>query len=590
MAKSSQQLSFWDLHLEKLVLAGALLFLVWAVARWGLSSPQTFQVRDKQGRETQVQADRADRAIQEYIQTVYEKINKYRPEAPTPPKFDDILKKMLDHPLPEGLQQLATGTPLNKGSFVLAPTAPGFASNLDAFRKGLGKPPAPQARAMIELPDQTGALKEVPTFRAAGWYDLNGLKSRWLPLLAKTPIAPRPFCMGREFQIEEQINGAWRKVPVKEQRRTPGEKDITPPATSIPNFDGSNSEAITTAMGIFGKSKRLEYELQPAYWDIWTQTGKIPWWDTESSFPRELWGNFAQAVRAPAGPEGATEAPAVVQQVPTAMPSFEHQGKLNRYLAWIHNTGIRYNRPYRCRVRWTFLNPLLAQKEEFLDEGNKQDNQPAILTSDWSDWSQPVSIGRKVEFFLTGSHPATGELTVTVFTQYLLQWVRTPFRGIRPGKSIGGSATVSLVDPATGVKVQREVDFNTGAVSIEQNYSVQVETQAGFERNTEELTYLDSDGKLKSRTRYFDGNCHRLKELEKLASQSFKFDSTPDPAHTPPGPRPRAVIRTPRDPKQPGPSETPSPGDEEISDEDAAERYRQEQIRKEREARKKNGG
>ncbi|MFW6061779.1 MAG: hypothetical protein ACOC93_03120, partial [Planctomycetota bacterium] len=189
-------------------------------------------------------------------------------------------------------------------------------------------------------------------------------------------------------------------------------------------------------------------------------------------------------------------------------PEYETQIDNGELLIWAHDTSLKPGQTYRYRLRVELVNPLLGIPEELEDSS---DASVETIASNWSDWSEQISVGYPTQFFLTGQDPRSEQVIVTIFTKELGQTVEQPF-AVRQGQSIGDTHTVRVVNPVTGVSEDRKCDFTTGAVTVQLDFDKPVQS-AGISGmstgTTSEMFYVDDQQELRTRLRARDINSER---------------------------------------------------------------------------------
>jgi len=182
---------------------------------------------------------------------------------------------------------------------------------------------------------------------------------------------------------------------------------------------------------------------------------------------------------------------------------------------WFHDTNLKEGMTYSYQLRLVLVNPLLGR---FQDVANKDDAKVKFVRTPWSQWSDPVSVKRPTEFFLVGSAPPMGTVTVEVFTQQWGQWVSHRFR-IGQGQPIGEEVRKKLLRLDGDDQKETLVNFKTGAITVSFNFKKRQQIPGtDFFRTTTELLYLDARGKLRTRTQ--DDLLQRCKELRNEVLQT----------------------------------------------------------------------
>lgn len=212
----------------------------------------------------------------------------------------------------------------------------------------------------------------------------------------------------------------------------------------------------------------------------------------------------------PPGGEGATGlAPtADAQNIPGTVWS-------SKPFIWAHDLTVQPGKTYRYRLKVTMYNRLAGLPIRLL---NPADARVIEMTSDWSDWSPPVTVSPTVEWYLTGGGGlGGGSASATVFK--ILPGdrpLKSAFK-VEAGQPIGQTAEVALLPGAP----KQPVDFSTGAVllevrnkeSIPQPYNKQGMLDWTM-ADTTLIVYRDPAGNVVSRTLLQDKANQRLKDLE----------------------------------------------------------------------------
>lgn len=178
--------------------------------------------------------------------------------------------------------------------------------------------------------------------------------------------------------------------------------------------------------------------------------------------------------------------------------------------AWFHDTRLAQGMTYSYRFRMVLVNPLLGR---FKDVTNEADAKIQTLKTPWSNWSESVAVKRPTEFFMVGSAEQMGTVKVEVFTQRWGQRVSHLFP-VRQGEPIGGDVPKELLRLGTGELVSTVVSFKTGAVAVSFDFKKKQRIPGtNIERTTTELLYLDTNGRLRTRTKLADESSQRYNDL-----------------------------------------------------------------------------
>jgi len=165
---------------------------------------------------------------------------------------------------------------------------------------------------------------------------------------------------------------------------------------------------------------------------------------------------------------------------------------------WAHDLSAEPGRTYRYRLRIDVLNAYSMSPRDLADP---RDAEKTILASDWSEWSDPVTVRPDTIFFLSQANPgegATGTAIVNLYKWAGGEWHNLPRRKFEVGQPIACDdrkagridTQVTLVEVAADVK--RPVCIKPrrdGSFDIRPDEVVQVMVVAGpngevWERNT----------------------------------------------------------------------------------------------------------
>ncbi|MFW6132938.1 MAG: hypothetical protein ACOC8F_03515 [Planctomycetota bacterium] len=179
---------------------------------------------------------------------------------------------------------------------------------------------------------------------------------------------------------------------------------------------------------------------------------------------------------------------------PTPVPTLARQldSPDGTLLVWFHDTdNLQAGRTYRWRYRLVLANPLLTYDTEVRDPAEAQQR---FIETAWSAWSQEASAPEVAEIFVTGGSTSLQTAYVTVFRQVRGQTVEARF-SVAPGQQIGAPQSKDLLDPLTGERIRRDVDFATGAVVVARDLDKPIRRK-GRTTDTIEVTYVDAKGQL----------------------------------------------------------------------------------------------
>lgn len=164
---------------------------------------------------------------------------------------------------------------------------------------------------------------------------------------------------------------------------------------------------------------------------------------------------------------------------------------------WVHDDTVQSGKTYRYRVRYKMQNPIYG-----LFNVSRPENltEQFALTSEWSQWSQPVGLDSLVRYFVYSTRPNTNSVNFEVFKWENGIWQSEIFQNLQPGDMIGG----------VRVKNNVQVDFTTGVTIVD------IREDARRERF---ILLVDAQGNLLTRNFRLDQNNAEYRELREKARQ-----------------------------------------------------------------------
>ena len=505
MAKTDE-VSFLGQHVEKIVFGACVLGILYAIFHWVLSAPERADV-PAPDRKATLPHEVDGKLLAKADELVSMTDSGTGGDMPTVPPYSRIVKRLRGRPFAEGLTMTDLGTPRQ------ARVAP---EKLEARRSvGLADmtevipaPSAPKVAGGAELLKRDEKY-DVFAFHGVVEFPRAKLLENWRKKLEGTALpGTRAVVAGVAVQRREVLaDGAAGQATDIPRISMPDKTGQPPKPVKIPDYTGKNAQEVRQAIGMLGKDARQTAILQPAYWPVWSDGA----W--------HKWNSLAPWAVAPPAEPGAADA----SRTSPAAPQEANTGILTMHF---HDTGVAVERKYQYRTRLTLVSPLLTQDEAVKDA---PDAVEPFVTSQWSEWSAEVSIARTARFFVTGAFAGKKQLTVTVFTQSLGQWVSQKF-SIRAGEPIGGVENKVVVNPATAKEVAMDVNFSTGAVAVDLDFAKQILSRTGRLRPTQELVYLEN-GRLMSQVRVLDldGNDPRqelFKDFQKRVDEAAQSART----------------------------------------------------------------
>jgi len=198
--------------------------------------------------------------------------------------------------------------------------------------------------------------------------------------------------------------------------------------------------------------------------------------------------------------------------------------KLPAQQVWAHDAKIGSlagGTTFQYRLRVRLLNVLAGAPHKF----DKPENAAVLLiTGEWSDPSDPVTIAPSVEYFVTGEDPKDKEISLDFFRWYLGVWLK-PERRIKVGigQTISDRQRVKApgIDDPDVVETP-EVDFTADAVVIDVDLDRPVRERKagttpkgvrfGAPASATAAVLMDSQGRLTERFVLVDKNHPSKKE------------------------------------------------------------------------------
>jgi hypothetical protein len=475
MAKTDN-VSFLERHVEKVVLAVCLLLLGAAAFHWLLASAVSMTVigRGGKARIQNVSPGEVDEILSEAAQSVRQTWDEASIPVKAVPKYAGRTQSLLPIRLAqrEEVDLALPGLPLHMERIEHAgPTT----VRLEDVVAAMPVPPKPIVEGYTELPRKkvSTGLEDVRVARGVDIYPVQELADAWNKVLAPViPILQTVRVVGHGVVVEVQEllpGGQWSPARTVTCEVAPkvDEQGKTVQQPVIPDFDGKNYQIVRDTRDALGQSLWQEHVVRPEYYQIYL-AGRGGWVDWRVHLPK-------------------------------AMP------QAGQAAVWFHDDKtMKVGRTYRYRVSLAFVNPLLSY-EDAVSKKSVADARQKLVETKPSEWSDPMVTRRDVDFFLTGAGRTTGNLTVTVFAYKWGQRVQETFR-IKPGDPIGGKKKVQLHYPLgqPGEKRGVEVDYSTGAVSLRFDFGKVLWRKGTVTVRTSELLYIDKDGKLNCRIQALD--------------------------------------------------------------------------------------
>ncbi len=150
-----------------------------------------------------------------------------------------------------------------------------------------------------------------------------------------------------------------------------------------------------------------------------------------------------------------------------------------------HDMGAVPGHTYQYRMRYEVLNNFAGRPGELKDPAQAQ---RVTLVSDWSPETRPLEVSSDVYYFLTKADPKKEEVTVTVFKKTRAGWKNNDYK-VQAGEKIGRKEKRG---PNKGV------DFTTNVLCVDIDFTKTDPAPDG--KRTVAMQYVDEeDGQLRER-------------------------------------------------------------------------------------------
>lgn len=485
MAKVDE-FSFYEKHIEKLVLLAGLILLGLAVNYWVLSSPLTFQLIGPTGTgKTVVGPEKADQVLHQAALAIRARTAHYPPNVGPLPKYAGETTKL----------RLIEPAEAN----AVALTLPGRAIRLEST-SDQDKGPTLEAvtKAIVAMPELTVTATEVVPEKepaadaivASG--ELTFPRARqlqeWASVLPKDRFQPSLIVHEVIVRVQEMLpNGQWsepRKVTPAMRPAKPASAGAAAPAApetqEIPAYNGNNQKEVQAAVLALAEPERQRRITQGEYYRVWTlESG---WQDLRAG---------SELKAAPAD---------------------------DLKIVFHDDSTMKPGKSYRYSVQLELVNPLLGRKDELAAKSAGDAKVKYILTK-FSEWSAPVAVSRQTNFFVTSESRTTQQVKATVYARVLNQVVAHEFQ-LAVGDPIGSVVSKPVFDPVAKAQRSIPVDFRTNCTALEFRFEAQAVKGAVFRNNAFMLVYLDPQGEVRTRFLAWDQESDRHKALKEAAERA----------------------------------------------------------------------
>jgi hypothetical protein len=274
MAKSDE-VGFFEQHVEKIVLGVCILAFVVVLYGWVLNSPREIEVVTGMGKETVTPAE-VDSRLAEAAKRVWDLYRKARRPEQDIPDYVTLYEGLARDPFPPDIGPMDNYGP--PGPRIDRPTTPTRKSvtlaEIEAVTPAPGKPLAAGRWEVARLePAEDRAACHV-----VAEYSQRKLEREWNKVLRATTVTPQLVVVAVEAEVQErQSDGTWgpeRTVNTVRRATIVDQRTGQPiPAPTIPAFDGSNEQQVQQAIEQLYGTGWQEEILQPAYWELYWPEG-----------------------------------------------------------------------------------------------------------------------------------------------------------------------------------------------------------------------------------------------------------------------------------------------------------------------------
>ena len=256
-------------HIEKAILGVFVLLLIFAVGRWGVSSPLAIEViTNSRGTMETLPPREADGKILQAAMGIVAERDRQAPPPVASVDYSTAVERLQESPF-QPVQLMSWGpvdTPLaeQERSSVPLPTLEGIATAVPI-------PTKPLVRVELELPKREGLQAEdVIAAHVASTFEWKKLEKAWNDELAATSLPADIVVIAVEAEVRERLlGGSWGPPRTVKAVRLPvidrSGYEVSPPA--LPDYDGANEDEIRQAIRELAQQWQ-ETTLHPSYWDI----------------------------------------------------------------------------------------------------------------------------------------------------------------------------------------------------------------------------------------------------------------------------------------------------------------------------------
>ncbi len=191
---------------------------------------------------------------------------------------------------------------------------------------------------------------------------------------------------------------------------------------------------------------------------------------------------------------------------------------------WGHDLTVKPGHTYRYKVVATVLNPLFQNRQ--LPEEQAEQNEhrisltPTPIEIEAADWSEPVKVESKYEFFVVNGNPGNQNAEIEVYTVFNGARQVERFQ-VQPGDPIGQVVTRALPSGAV-----HNIDLRVGAVMVDI-----VPAPGGPGLSSARMLYLDPEtNRIAVREVNQDKNSRRRQLLEFEVNQATQARADDRPA------------------------------------------------------------
>lgn len=560
MAKTTQA-GLIEKHVEKIVLAVALIILVVVGISWVASSPHGAEIPGLTADET-LAPDEIDAALQDWARRTAEYIRNYnfQDEQEEVPEWTNQLRQRLSNPfLPDAIARVPltpAAKPLEEGTIDIdkklphpLPPSPPLGKTLVKVEQGL-----------VQWPGVGGAVvsaRDMHVAHATCVMDYKTFIDRWRKPLEEVAVPFDVIFLSVAAERQERLpDGSWSPAVTVKGVQAPS-RTLAIAVPEVPVFDGADYAGVLMQVQSFTtpgvQQMVLAPDFYPVYWpavQAWgtwrhnlpeTAVNQLPsaYVSPEHAAPT-TGGGYVPGVEGPVIPPGmggpvippgmggpvippgmggpvippgmggggypggtpGAPTPPAVPARPIVLPDVTKVPPLgNQCEAGIVQIWL-HDPALEPGKTYRFRLKVDLFNPVFGQLAavqNPADAQQPTLTS-VSEWSDAVSVPPATQFYVGGG--GIGSIRVDVFRRAQGATFRQSF-SLKPGDMVGEPVVREYINPLTGRVDSTTVDFSTGCMLVDYDLT-KTRPVSGFERPIIEAVFLRPEGDLMVRDKLTD--------------------------------------------------------------------------------------